>query len=190
MCVLSSAGRAERCQSYMNRTIKSTYIDINTGYLYFLDKTHPLATTNGKVALHRHLASIKLGRWLLTTEHVHHIDGNKLNNEPSNLEILTRSEHSKIHCLERGMLVCSDKNCPICGCIFTQKDTQQVYCSNKCAATSTVKNTSLTKEYLELLLPEHSWTSLGKLLGYSDNGIKKRCKALGVDLGLIKTKRV
>ena len=39
----------------------------------------------------------KLGRKLLSSEIVHHIDGNKLNNDPSNLTIVSRSKHIKIH---------------------------------------------------------------------------------------------
>ncbi|GAG08346.1 unnamed protein product, partial [marine sediment metagenome] len=40
----------------------------------------------------------KLGRLLDTrTEVVHHKDGDKLNNDPDNLELTTRSEHSKYH---------------------------------------------------------------------------------------------
>ena len=38
-----------------------------------------------------------LGRPLLTTEEIHHIDEIKINNDPSNLEITTKSEHSRYH---------------------------------------------------------------------------------------------
>lgn len=34
---------------------------------------------------------------ILPGNHIHHKDGNKLNNEINNLELLTHSEHSKIH---------------------------------------------------------------------------------------------
>ena len=38
---------------------------------------------------------------LVRGEIVHHIDGNRRNNEPSNLEVMTQSEHARIHMLER-----------------------------------------------------------------------------------------
>jgi hypothetical protein len=46
---------------------------------------------------HRVVAEQKLGRKLITGEIVHHIDGDKLNNDPSNLEVLTAAEHMRRH---------------------------------------------------------------------------------------------
>ena len=50
---------------------------------------------------HRVVAEQKIGRKLLSIEHVHHIDGNKHNNNPENLIVLTISEHLKLHAAER-----------------------------------------------------------------------------------------
>jgi len=45
---------------------------------------------------------------------VHHIDGNKLNNDPLNLCLMTRSEHCKLHCfgttIRPSPLVAPDHN--------------------------------------------------------------------------------
>lgn len=46
---------------------------------------------------HRIVAARMLGRNLKTNEVVHHKDGNRANNDPSNLEVMTRSEHIKTH---------------------------------------------------------------------------------------------
>lgn len=46
---------------------------------------------------HRIVMEKKLGRKLTSQEIVHHIDGNKHNNHPDNLQLVTRSEHAKIH---------------------------------------------------------------------------------------------
>jgi hypothetical protein len=44
---------------------------------------------------HRIVMEEKLGRPLLRSEIVHHIDGNTSNNNPDNLQIMTQSEHAK-----------------------------------------------------------------------------------------------
>lgn len=46
---------------------------------------------------HRRVMEEKIGRKLCPDEIVHHIDGNKRNNSPENLQLVTRSEHMKIH---------------------------------------------------------------------------------------------
>jgi len=46
---------------------------------------------------HRVVAEQMLGRALVKGEIVHHIDGNRRNNDPSNLRIMTQSEHVKLH---------------------------------------------------------------------------------------------
>jgi hypothetical protein len=49
------------------------------------------------VAQHRAVAAGVLGRPLLDSEIVHHIDGDEANNDPANLQVLTRSVHRRHH---------------------------------------------------------------------------------------------
>lgn len=63
-----------------------------------------LDTTYGKLNgrhAHRVVAEEKIGRALLPGEIVHHIDGNKHNNHPDNLQVMTQSEHARLHATER-----------------------------------------------------------------------------------------
>lgn len=52
------------------------------------------------IHLHRLIAEKKLGRKLIKGEIVHHIDGNKKNNNIDNLEVMTQSEHARKHSLD------------------------------------------------------------------------------------------
>jgi len=51
----------------------------------------------GLMAAHRFIMEQMLGRELLESEVVHHRDGNRLNNAPDNLELVSASEHSSHH---------------------------------------------------------------------------------------------
>ena len=50
-----------------------------------------------KVLEHRYLMEQQLGRKLDTKEHVHHINGDKLDNTLENLEVMTIAEHNRHH---------------------------------------------------------------------------------------------
>jgi hypothetical protein len=58
---------------------------------------HHLADVRGYAYEHRLVAEAKLGRKLAPGEVPHHIDGNRANNHPDNLEIVTRAEHGVHH---------------------------------------------------------------------------------------------
>lgn len=51
----------------------------------------------------------KIGRRLYAHECVHHIDRNKANNEIDNLQLMTRSDHAKLHAIENSTNISRDK---------------------------------------------------------------------------------
>ena len=52
---------------------------------------------------HRTVAAAKLGRPLKPNEVAHHVDEQKDNNSPANVEVQTRSAHTAMHNQNRGV---------------------------------------------------------------------------------------
>lgn len=67
------------------------------GYRQVYRPNDPDARDNGYVPEHRYIARKNNKNKLDDSLVVHHRDGNKLNNKPSNLQILTPQEHYRIH---------------------------------------------------------------------------------------------
>lgn len=84
-----------------NRRLKEGIHEVigKDGYVYLRGEgvfNHPNKRTDG-LPKHRYVMSQHIGRPLLPSEVVHHKDGNKLNNNIENLEILSTSQHGKTH---------------------------------------------------------------------------------------------
>lgn len=78
------------------------YID-KDGYVVLKGKPyreHP-NYNNAGVLEHHYVMSQKIGRGIAPNEVVHHIDGNKRNNDISNLQLMTAEEHAKLHSQEK-----------------------------------------------------------------------------------------
>ncbi len=67
------------------------------GYARIQMPNHPMAFSSGYVLEHVYVACKSLGRPLHKNEVVHHKDENRLNNSPSNLLVMTRSDHVALH---------------------------------------------------------------------------------------------
>ena len=71
------------------------------GYINFYRPENEMANKRGHVPEHRLIMSQKINRPLSSKEHVHHKDGNKLNNSINNLEIMSKHKHLSLHIKKR-----------------------------------------------------------------------------------------
>lgn len=94
------------------------------GENYLLDKTGHHRRLN---YLHRILWNYCYGE-IPTGFEIHHVDGNSLNNDISNLQLLTGHEHKKLHRNNVAEIIC-----PICGKTFANSSHGSKYCSRQCA---------------------------------------------------------
>lgn len=115
-CTRPRWARGWCCTHYQRwRTTGKLTISRNENGHGTLNKGYRWLTVGGKrVYEHRMIMENILKRKLnLKREVVHHKDGNKLNNDPTNLEVMTRAEHVAHH---RTTTICtsSHKGCSLC----------------------------------------------------------------------------
>ena len=67
--------------------------------LYFPD--HPKSNRDGYIMEHVLIMECFIGRWIKDDEVVHHKNRNRQDNRIENLQLLTKSEHARLHALER-----------------------------------------------------------------------------------------
>jgi hypothetical protein len=158
----------------------------SNGYEYFNDDHHPLANKSGQVYTHRVVASLKVGHWLTSDEHVHHIDGNPENNSPENLMVMTQSEHMILEMSGKK------KYYEPLFCVYCRKEISR---SNKnfiCRECFIIHNRKFnpSKEELIEMVSKLPLREIAKIFKVSDKAIKKRCILLGIDTFGYRVKRL
>ena len=96
------------------------------------------------MAYARYLMAQHLGRWLDDDEHVHHINGDQLDDRIENFLVLSHAEHNRLHATERGGEEWMDLTCARCGTPFRRlarhergnrkrRPGSQSYCTRRCS---------------------------------------------------------
>lgn len=157
-------------------------LDKTHGYLYFIDKEHPLSSKRGKVCHHRHVVSVKIGKWIDKSYQVHHVDGNRSNNDPSNLEVVSQKYHLYKHHKDKKYNVKSVKACMCCRKKFISIESRR-FCSLSCANSFRQKNLKnvITEKELRKLVWSKPTVKVAEELNCSDVAVAKLCKKYGIN---------
>lgn len=139
------------------------------------------------ISFPKYLIEVKLNRYLAENETVHHLDGNPLNNDLSNLIILDRVEHCKLDAVRRldETLVCQwcQKEFVVKGAFLRNRNRkdrpQQVnsFCSKSCTGKYgkyvQTTNKKLDKVHIKERYTRNSMTgelNIGETLTFKDDG--------------------
>jgi hypothetical protein len=149
------------------------------GYLYFYSPNHPLSESNGMVAVHRHIMSVHLDRWLNTDEIVIFLNGNPHDFQISNLKLVSRAELLKFNANRQPR---TNLICPQCQKIFSETHShaqRRHYCSQECTQLARQKF-YVSADELKNLVWEIPTIKIAEMFGVSDKAIEKRCKKFGI----------
>jgi hypothetical protein len=178
---------------------------IVNGYVLLYRPDHfnclPGENWEGYVYEHRYEMEKELGRALTSNELVHHLDCDKSNNDLSNLIVVSRADHMKIHYwIDKGAAVyesCGEngvnsknakstngKRCSVCEGSLSkyQKRTCSVTCHNEYMARHCRKVERPPYSQLMLDTENFSMVKIGEKYGVTDNAVRKWIKSYESDM--------
>lgn len=154
-------------------------IDKGTGYMYCYAPNHYCSNGAGKVMEHTYVMAESIGRMLYDNECVHHKDRNRTNNKLENLQLMTMSDHMKLHAIEDRGYQMYEISCKNCKTIFFDSDSARIYCTPECSKIGhRLFNPSVDE--LKTLVWAMPTSRVATMFGVSDVAISKRCKKFGI----------
>ena len=166
------------------------------GYRLIYEPEHPSAMTGGNegyVYEHVYVMELYLGRKLQDGEVIHHLDCNRQNNRLSNLLLLSRAMHAKLHAWidggsyihdsykKDGFATLEREDIKLCiVCEKTLQEKQYKYCSVQCRTIAKRNPNKPTKEQLSEDIQEMTWLDIGRKYNVSDNGARKWARSYGL----------
>ena len=150
------------------------------GYWEVYVPHNPMSKTRcGWLLEHRYVMSEHIDRSLTRDDIVHHKDGDKLNNDISNLELTDRVSHGYTHHGGRE----NDAICKQCGETFTLYRPSTIkakgrgqFCSRECSELFRTTKLKPSKEQLIEDINTLPYTKIGKKYHVSDNAVRKWAK--------------
>lgn len=174
---------------------------MNNNYKEIYMPNHPNARSNGTIFEHRLNAEKIIGRSLLPTEVVHHIDENRNNNALNNLMVFkTNEDHTRFHktgklqALEDGTYISPISQHKIFQCIQCNKTyhlknkwKSKKFCCLECkklykeiGIKKDYCNERVSKDTLNMLIHQYPFTTIAKMFNVTDNAVRKWCKNYGL----------
>lgn len=167
----------------------------SNGYVLIkVDPNHHLADVRGYAYEHRLVAEQKLGRKLAESEQVHHINGNKTDNHPENLEVVRDVAHHRVYhrTTGRGLRLPEEPN-PVVSCLCGCGAQFSLYDSNGRPREYVSGHNPVSSPTADLIVNalgsgEKSLEALAELHG-NKKAIKTACSKLVKQGVIVRTKR-